>query len=307
MGDQKARLSGEKGGESEETRVKANRRRPEGKKLKAQGMESTVSPTISSLKGQADILGDKRFSAPTNRARLANTLVSLQRQQGNAWVQKVVAQLRASAKGQTEGAPGNAYEREAERVVQRPLQRQPEKEEEELLQGKLDTNTLQRQVEEEEIQMKAEDLQLQRQEEEEEEEIQAQRDEWFPLVQLQEVKPEEAKEPPKTTKDPKEVLGKVVEAAMKTETGKKVTDRLKKAATSEEGIATLSMLAVPTLATMFAEKMEVPQALVDIVPKVAKFELGKDMEIAFQPIYKGKFGERPKEWGGMVTFTVKNW
>jgi len=304
MGDQKARLSGEKGGESEEARAKVKRRKPEGEKLKAQGMESTVSPTGLSLKGQSWLLGDKRFSEPANRARLANTLVSLQKQQGNAWVQRMVAQLQASTEGQTEG---DAYEREADRAVQGvSVQRQPE--EEELLQGKLDTGTLQRQAEEEEeeeIQMKAEDLQLQRQEEEEE--IQAQRDEWFPSVQLQEVKPEEAKEPPRTTKDPKEVLGKVVEAAMKTETGKKVTDRLKKAATSEEGIATLSLLAVPTLATMFAEKMEVPQALVGIVPKIAKFELGKDMEIAFQPIYKGKFGERPKEWGGMVTFTVKNW
>jgi hypothetical protein len=113
--------------------------------------------------------------------------------------------------------------------------------------------------------------------------------------------------PPKTTKDPKEVLGKVVEAAMKTGTSKKVTDKLKKAATSEEGTIALSMLAVPTLAAMFAEKMEVPQALVDIVPKILKLELGKDVELAFQPIYKGKFGEKPKEWGGMVTFTVRRW
>ena len=126
-------------------------------------------------------------------------------------------------------------------------------------------------------------------------------------LQLQKVEPEVDKKPPKTTKDPKEILGKVLEAGMKTEIGKKVTDKLQEAATSEEGIAILSMLAVPTLATMFAEKMEVPQFAIDIVPKFAKIELGKDIELAFQPIYRGKFGEKPKEWGGMVTFTIKRW
>jgi len=53
--------------------------------------------------------------------------------------------------------------------------------------------------------------------------------------------------------------------------------------------------------------MEVPQGVVNLVPKIAKVELGKDIEIAFQPIYKGKLGEKPKEWGGMVTLTIKRW
>lgn len=451
MGDQKIRLSVKSNVELEETRAKANRRKRRVEKLRAQGVENTLGPkrTVSSLEGQAAVLSEERLSSPANRGQVADAMVALQKQQGNAYVQRVVKRLQAAAEneareeylektvqdlqqqkgsghpieGETQkemeqslgydfgrvrlhtdgmahkaaealgakaftmgtdiflsqrhsgnlsssegkgllahelthvvqqsqgnlslpgdkvkmGQPGDIYETEADKVAESaakitPVQRQPEEEEEELLQGKLDTNALQRQVEkeeeeeEEEVQMKAEDLRLQRQEEEEEElvqtkmddllaqrqveeeeeeeEIQAKRDEGFPPVQLQKVKPEEAKEPPKTTKDPKEILGKVVEAAMKTETGKKVTDKLKKVATSEEGIATLSMLAVPTITAMFAAKMEVPQFLVDIVPKVAKFEVGKNMEIAFQPIYKGKFGEKPKEWGGIVTFTVTNW
>jgi len=79
------------------------------------------------------------------------------------------------------------------------------------------------------------------------------------------------------------------------------------AATSEEGIIVLSTLAVPALTAAFAEKMEVPQGLVGLVPKIAKFEVGKNIEVSFQPIYKGTFGEKPKEWGGMVYLTVKRW
>lgn len=126
-------------------------------------------------------------------------------------------------------------------------------------------------------------------------------------VQLQKAGPEEEKEPPKTTKNPKEILGKVLEASSKTEEGKKIVAKLKGALTSEEGIAILSTLAVPTLAIGFAEKMEVPQGAIDLVPKILKFEVGKEMEIALQPIYKGTLGEKPKEWGGKLTFTIKNW
>jgi hypothetical protein len=114
-------------------------------------------------------------------------------------------------------------------------------------------------------------------------------------------------EPPKTTKDPKEIAATVIKAFSKTETGKKVTKKLKEVATTKEGIVFLSMMAVPTIATMFAEKMEMPQGLVSLIPKFAKIELGKNMEIAFQPIYKGRLGERPKEWGGKVLFTITRW
>jgi Domain of unknown function (DUF4157) len=114
-------------------------------------------------------------------------------------------------------------------------------------------------------------------------------------------------EPPKTTKDPKKIAATVIKAFSKTETGKKITKKLKEVATTKEGIVFLSMIAAPTIATMFAEKMEVPQGVIGLVPKIAKIELGKDMEIAFQPIYKGKLGEKPKEWGGKVLFTIKRW
>ena len=114
-------------------------------------------------------------------------------------------------------------------------------------------------------------------------------------------------EAPETTKDPKKMAATVIKAFSKTETGKKVTKKLKEVATTKEGIVFLSMMAVPTIATMFAEKMEMPQGLVSLVPKIAKIELGKNMEIAFQPIYKGRLGERPKEWGGKVLFTIKRW
>ena len=126
-------------------------------------------------------------------------------------------------------------------------------------------------------------------------------------VQFQKVGPEKEEGPPKTTKDPVEILGKVLEAAKKTKEGKMIGAKLKEALTTEEGMITLSMLAVPALAVGFAENMEVPQGLVDLVPKILKFEVGKDMEIALQPIYKGKLGEKPREWGGMLTFTIKDW
>ncbi len=288
MGDQKVRLSVERGGESGETRAKANRQKLEGEKFKVPGGENVLGsmPTASSLEGD---LSEERLSNPANRAQLANTMLSLQKQQGNAYVQKVVKRLQASAEGQREedslektvqelqqqkgsghpiddetrkemeesfgydlgrvrihtdevahrtaealgakaftmgtdiflsqkhsgnisssegkgllahelthvvqqsqgnlslpgdkvkmGQPGDVYEREADEVAENVVQkasgqRQPMEEEEEFLQGKLETNALQQQVEEEEeeLQMEAENSLLQRQEEEEEEEIQA--------------------------------------------------------------------------------------------------------------------------------------
>lgn len=127
-----------------------------------------------------------------------------------------------------------------------------------------------------------------------------------PAIQFQRTEPiGEPKKPAKSTSDYKEALGKTLEAVMATDMGKNVKERLKKAATTKEGVAVLSAMAVPAIAAAFANKMDVPQGLVDLVPKVAKIEPGKDMEISLKPIYKGKFGEKPKEWGGMVTFTMK--
>jgi hypothetical protein len=112
-------------------------------------------------------------------------------------------------------------------------------------------------------------------------------------------------ETPKTTKDPAKIAATVIKAFSKTEPGKRITKKLKEAGTPEVVIEILK--AVPTIAISFAEKMEMPQGVVDLVPKIAKIEVGKDMEIAFQPIYKGRLGEKPKEWGGKVLFTIKRW
>ncbi len=279
MGDQKIRLSVENDAEWEEAKAKVNRRKPKVEKLKAQDVGKAVasSRTASSSEGEAALLGDKRLWDPANRGNLANAMVALQKQRGNAYVQKVVERLQASSESEAEeeslegtvqglqqqkgsghpiegetqkemeqslgydlgqvrlhtdgvahkaaedlgakaftmgtdiffnqkdggnlsssegkgllahelthvvqqsqgnlslpgdkvkmGQPGDAYETEADKVAEivsrgAPLQRQPEEEEEELLQGRLETNALQQQVEEEE--------------EEEEEEIQAKIDE----------------------------------------------------------------------------------------------------------------------------------
>ncbi len=56
----------------------------------------------------------------------------------------------------------------------------------------------------------------------------------------------EEKKPPESTKDPKDVLGKVVEAASETELGEKLATKLRFAATSQEGLTFLGTLAVPT-------------------------------------------------------------
>jgi len=183
--------------------------------------------------------------------------------------------------------PGDIYEQEADRVAE-VATRTPD-------------HKIQRQEEKEEPVTVNRVSEIQCQEEEELQEKPTSE------VQRQKGIPGTPEKPPKTTSDPKEVLGKVLEGVMKTEKGKEVTKKLKKATTSEEGIAVLSMLAVPTLAAAFAEKMEVPQGVVNLVPKIAKVELGKDIEIAFQPIYKGKLGKKLKEWGGMVTLTIKRW
>lgn len=265
MGDKRIRLSVERDAERGESRAKANRRKSKVEKLRAQGVENALGSTraVSSLEGEAVILGDKRLSDPANRGQLTNAMVSLQKQQGNAYVQKVVKRLQASSESEAEeeslektvqdlqqqkgaghplegetqkemeqslgydfdqvrlhtdgvahkasetlgakaftmgtdvflsrkhsgnlsssegrellahelthvvqqsqgnlslpgdkvkmGQPGDMYETEADKVAENaakriPVQRQPE-EEEELLQGKLESNALQQQVEEEE-------------------------------------------------------------------------------------------------------------------------------------------------------------
>jgi hypothetical protein len=236
--------------------------------------------------------------AEDSRAGQAGAMLNLQQTYGNRYVQRLVESAKVQAK-LTVGSPDDEYEREADKVAN-AVTRAP-------------ASSVQRQVPEEEeeekepvveIRTKMSGIQRQEEEEEKEEEIQTK-----PALQVQRQKdiPGGPEKTPKTTSDPKEVAAKVLEAVSKTELGKKCTKKLMTAATSKEGIAVISTLAVPALTVAFAEKMEVPQGLVGLVPKIAKFEVGKNVEVSFQPIYKGKLGEKPKEWGGMVYLTVKRW
>jgi len=104
MGDKRIRLSVESDAERGESRAKANRRKSKMEKLRAQGVENALGSTraVSSLEGEAVILGDKRLSDPANRGQLTNAMVSLQKQQGNAYVQKVVKRLQASFESEAE-------------------------------------------------------------------------------------------------------------------------------------------------------------------------------------------------------------
>ncbi|MBE0430683.1 MAG: DUF4157 domain-containing protein [Dehalococcoidia bacterium] len=112
-------------------------------------------------------------------------------------------------------------------------------------------------------------------------------------------------EPPKTTKDPKEIANKVLEAALQTEEGKKAITQLKKG-TTKEGAAAVDALTT-VMSALFAANMDLPKAACALIPKLAKIELDKDIELGFQPIYKGKLTGKPNEWGGMVTLTIKRW
>ena len=269
----------------------------------------------SSFDTHAALLGGANTDA--QRSDLA---MHLQKTYGNRYVQRLVESTKVQAK-LIVNSPNDEYEREADKVadvvtrapassIQRQVEPEEEEEEEEeepVVEVRTKMSRIQRQEEEEEIQTKPA-LQAQRQEEEiaakpasEIEQSAAS------ILQRQKDIPGGPDKPPKTTSDPKEVAAKVLEAVSKTELGKKCTKKLMTAATSKEGIAVISTLAVPALTVAFAEKMEVPQGLVGLVPKIAKFEVGKNVEVSFQPIYKGKFGEKPKEWGGMVYLTVKRW
>jgi hypothetical protein len=235
--------------------------------------------------------------AEDSRAGQAGAMLNLQQTYGNRYVQRLVESAKVQAK-LTVGSPDDEYEREADKVanavtrapassVQRQVPEEEEEEKEPVVEIRTKMSGIQRQEEEEE---------------KEEEEIQTK-----PALQVQRQKdiPGGPEKPPKTTSDPKEVAAKVLEAVSKTELGKKCTKKLMTAATSKEGIAVISTLAVPALTVAFAEKMEVPQGLVGLVPKIAKFEVGKNVEVSFQPIYKGKFGEKPREWGGKVNLVVR--
>lgn len=240
----------------------------------------------ASLHDQVEMLNDPRISHTANTEQAARLLKGLQQSRGNAHVQRLLNTRTVQAK-LTVHPPDDVYEKEADRVGDAVTQSQQQ---------------VQRQAEEEEeIQMEATDIHLpvevQRQEHEQGEED-------VTTVQLQPVRPPE-KKALKSTKDPKQIVSTVLEALMETEKGKQITEKLSQAATTDKGMLVLGMLAVPALAAAFATEMEVPKGAVDLVPKILKLEPGKDMEVSFQPIYRGKFGRAPKEWGGTVDFTWK--
>jgi len=54
----------------------------------------------------------------------------------------------------------------------------------------------------------------------------------------------------------------------------------------------------------FAKKMGYPQAAVNLIPKLVKYEPRKGMVLALKPILKGELFKKPKEWGAMLTFTI---
>jgi hypothetical protein len=104
------------------------------------------------------------------------------------------------------------------------------------------------------------------------------------------------------------VAGKAaVKTFLKTPLGKNFKLKLKKIVKTPTGITLAGISGVSALSYMFAKNMDVPQSLIGLVPKFAKIDLNKNISISFQPIYKGKFRNRPKEFGGIINLTIINW
>jgi len=72
------------------------------------------------------------------------------------------------------------------------------------------------------------------------------------------------------------------------------------------GIALAGLGSIPILSYMYAKNMNMPQGLVDLIPKFAKIDINKNISLSFQPIFKGKLN-KPKEIGGIINFTILNW
>lgn len=135
--------------------------------------EDLLSPNL-----EVQVLSDLRFIPSANLGRKAQVLLALQRTQGNAYVQRLVAQhLQASASARGTGALGYSPHIRQGAEGQAIIQRQ-EEEEEESVQARRKVGTpVQRQAEEEEeepVQSKLKSgPRVQRQPEEEEEALQA--------------------------------------------------------------------------------------------------------------------------------------
>ena len=94
---------------------------------------------------------------------------------------------------------------------------------------------------------------------------------------------------------------------LKTGIGQKFKLKLMKFAKTPGGITLAGIGGASALSYMFAKNMDVPQGMVGLVPKFAKIDLSENMTLSFQPIYKGKLGQKPKEWGGMINLTIAKW
>jgi len=120
---------------------------------------------------------------------------------------------------------------------------------------------------------------------------------------------EEKKEAKETPRDKAiKAAGKAaVMTFLKTGIGQKFKLKLMKFAKSPGGITLVGIGGASALSYMFAKNMDVPQGLVGLVPKFAKIDVSENMTLSFQPIYKGKLGRKPKEWGGMINLTITKW
>lgn len=120
---------------------------------------------------------------------------------------------------------------------------------------------------------------------------------------------EEKKEEKETPRDKAiKAAGKAaVMTFLKTGIGQEFKLKLMKFAKTPGGIALAGIGGASALSYMFAKNMDAPQGLVGLVPKFAKIDLSENMTLSFQPIYKGKLGQKPKEWGGMIDLTITKW
>ena len=120
---------------------------------------------------------------------------------------------------------------------------------------------------------------------------------------------EEKKEEKETPRDKAiKAAGKAaVLTFLKTGIGQKFKLKLMKFAKTPGGITLAGIGGSSALSYMFAKNMDAPQGLVGLVPKFAKIDVSENMTLSFQPIYKGKLGQKPKEWGGMINLTITKW
>ena len=250
----------------------------------------------SSFDTHAALLGGANSDA--QRSDLA---MHLQKTYGNRYVQRLVESPKVQAK-LTVGSPDDEYEREADRVAdvvtrapatsilrQAEPEEEPEEEEEPEVEVQTKTSLIQRQVEEIAAKPASEiDHSV------------------APVLQRQKDIPEgPEKPPPKTTKDPKEALTQSLKAGLKTDLGKKVIKTVfGKGLPAEAAKAAVGTFVDLGLNAAFAKKMGYPQAAVNLIPKLVKYEPRKGMVLALKPILKGELFKKPKEWGAMLTFTI---